>query len=468
MSKHSRLNPSRVRNPRQSPRPSSGLVESCESRILMAIDVAIGTGTAARSLAFIDADGTTGTVRVAGGAATVQLDGTNLTQTPAGSTVTVGGTNVVMTGITITGTNPSVTISTTPVGDGKVTLGGITAAGPVRAVTGRGVILGGTTSLSNGIGKLDVGATQNATITITRAGQALLQDAAVTIGTAQDTSINSQQPLRQLRVGSWAAGDPAVPDGVTTLRINKLQSAGDFAADIALSGNGQLVGAPVLGNAKITGALASGNWNVAGKTSRVAAGSVGSGWSGTFGDLARFSTTGDLAGNLTAASINSLSAGTMTGADIRVSRTVAEGGQALNRLSARGAMINTTVRSDGNIGTVSAASMNDCIIFAGIQGGRPQLPDAAADFVSGATIRNVTIRNRLPAPAFNDSKIAAANLGRINLGEVQVTNGGDVFGLAGQAIDSFSAVSNGTPMRGVSLTEPSQTLVFTDFVVRVF
>jgi hypothetical protein len=468
MSKHSRLNPSRRRNSAQSSCPSSGLIESFESRILMAIDVAVGTGTAARSVAFIDADGTTGSIRVSGGAATVTFDGTNLTQTPAGSAVTVGGTNVVMTGITITGTNPSVTITTTPVGDGKVTLGGITAAGPLNALTGRGVILGGTTLLSNGIGKLDLGAMQNATVTINRGNLARLQDAAVTIGTAQDTTITSQQPLRQLRVGSWGVGSPAAADSITTLRINKLQSAGDFAADIVLSGNGQVVGAPVLGNAKITGALTSADWNVSGKTSRISAGSVGSDWTGTFGDVAKFSTTGNLAGDLNAGSINSLSAGTITGAGITLNRTVAEGGPALNRLSARGAMIDTNVRSAGDIGTVSAASMTNCIIYAGMQGGRPQLPDSAADFASGATIRNVTIRNRIPAPAFNDSNIAAATLGRINLGAVQVTNGGTAFGLAAQTLNSLSATNNGTPIRAAQLTEPTQSLDFTDFEVRIF
>ena len=109
-------------------------------------------------------------------------------------------------------------------------------------------------------------------------------------------------------------------NSITTLRVNTLQSAGDFASDLALSGNGQAVGAPVLGNTRVGGALAAGDWNVAGKTVRVAAGSVGNGWSGTFGNLASLAVAGDLAGDVTADSINSVAANTMTGARITLNQ----------------------------------------------------------------------------------------------------------------------------------------------------
>ena len=119
-------------------RPMPVAVETCEARTLLAIDVTVGTGAPARSLTFTDADGTVAVVRAAGGTATVTLDGTNLTQTTARSGVTVGGA-AAMTVMSLAGPNPGVTV-TTKGGDGRVTLGGLTAAGPVRGLDRKSVV----------------------------------------------------------------------------------------------------------------------------------------------------------------------------------------------------------------------------------------------------------------------------------------------------------------------------------------
>ena len=451
--------------------PSSSQVESFERRILFAIDVSIGTGNPAQTVSFTDADGTVATIHAAGGAATVTFDGTGVASSTTGRAATVTGTNVTMTNLVITGTNPSVTVRTAG-GDGRVSLGGLSAAGPVRTFSGRGVDFTGAATLSNGIGKLELSRAQAATITINRSGQARLQDASATILAVQDTTIASQQPFRLLRVGGWAAGIPGQPDSITTPRINVLQSGTDFNADVTLSGNGQVVGRPVLGNARVLGALALGAWNVAGKTSRVAAGSVGSNWSGTFGDVANFTTAGDLAGNITADSINVLNANTITNAEVTLNRPFAQGPRAtaLNRLNVRGAISNADIRTTANIGTVSAASITGSTIFAGVNGGGSNLPTAATDFANAATIRNVTIRNRGTTPAFVDTNIAASGLGRMNLGAVQVSNGGQPFGLAALAVQSLSAVrtDTGAPVRGARLTDPADGLDLVDFKVRIF
>lgn len=462
----------RTSRPLSNRRPCT-LVEPVEPRLLFAMDVAVGVGAPARSVVFTDTDGTTATIRVAGGAGTITFDGANLTQATAGTTVTVGGTNVEMTNLVMTGTNPKVTVRTTAAGaDGRVGLGGMSAVGPVGAVSGRDVVLRGITTLSNGIGRLDLAGVQNATITINRGAAARLLDASLGLGVVQDASITSQQPLRILRVGSWAAGDSGQPDQVTTPRINTLQSAGEFAADLSLSGNGQAVGRPILGNARIVGALPAGTWDVAGRASRVAAGSVGGDWEGNFGAVSVIQVAGDMAGDLTAEAINSLSANTITDADIRLTRAFAPRAVGINRLRARGAITGTNIRSTADIGTVSAASMSNSIIFAGVGtgggGGNGALPASAAEFVNAAAIRNVTVRNRSGTPAFVDSSIAASTLGRMSLGAVQVANGGDPFGLAANEVRSVSALNGATPIRGARLTEPAQSLDLTDFEVRIF
>jgi hypothetical protein len=455
------------------PAPVPAAVESFEPRLLFAIDVTIGTGQPAQSLVFTDADGTAAQIRAAGGTARITFDGTTVAQSTSGRTVTVTGTGVTMTNLVMEGTNPNVAVRTTG-GNGTVTLGALNAAGPVRGFSGRGVILGGTSTLNNGIGLLELSGAQTATITINRSGQARLQDASITILNAADTTITSQQPMRQLRVGSWGAGIPGQPDSVTTPRINVLQSAGDFNANLALSGNGQVVGRPVLGSVKVLGALASGTWNVAGKTSRISAGSVASGWSGTFGDVANFSTTGDLSGSLTADSIKALGANTITNANIALNRAFAARATALNRLNARGAITGTRIQSNADIGTVSAASMTGSSIFAGMANGggggaARNLPTDVSAFVTQATIRGVTIRTR-GTPSYVGSNIAASTLGRMNLGTIQVANGGTPYGLAAQTIQSLSGQRNdtGETRHAVRLTEPTDTISVGDFVARVF
>ena len=444
------------------------VVEKFESRVLMAIDVAIGTGAPARSAVFTDADGTIAQIRVAGGAATITFDGPVVSQSTSGGVTTVTGTGVTMTNLVVSGTNPGVNI-TTRGGDGRVTLGGMSAAGPVNAVSGRGVVLGGVTTLSNGIGRLDLAGAQGATITINRGAEARFQDASLSLGDVVDTSITSQQPFRQMRVASWAAGSAAV-DQVTTPRINTIQSAGDFAANVALSGNGQVVGRPVLSNARIGGGLTGGAWNVAAKTGSVSAGSVGAGWSGTFTDVANFRVLGDLAGDVTANTINSLSAASMTGAEVRSTQPFAATATGLNRINVRGAISNANIRADSNIGTVTAGSITGSRIYAGVtnqggQGGRA-LPADTTRFASASTIRGVGVRGR---GTFADTNIAAATLGRMSLGAVNVLNGGTPFGLAALEVRSVNALGlNGNPIRGARLTEPTQSIKDGDFEVRVF
>ena len=445
--------------------------------MLFAIDVTLGTGSPSQALEFTDADGTVARLRVSGGAATLTFDGNPVGQSTSGRLTTVTGTGVTMTNMVLSGASPSVAVRAAG-GDGSVALGGLSAAGPVRGIAAPGVVLTGPATLSNGIGRLTLGGARDTTLTINRSGQALLQDASVSIGSVTDAAITSQQPMRQLRVGSWGLGNENQSNTVTTTRINVLRCAGDFNAGLALSGNGQAVGQPVLGNAKVVGALASGAWDVAGKTGRVAAGSVGSGWNGTFGELSSFSTPGDFAGSITANTINSLGAGSLTNAGIDVTRAFAKGATALNRLNVRGAIAGTRVRSGADIGSVSAASFTGSSVFAGVAngGGGPggggaarSLPADATAFVAPATIKSVTIRTR-GTPSFVGSNIAASTLGRINGGTIQVDNGGAPYGLAAQTIRSLSGQRNdtGETRHVAGLTDPSDTIIVGDFQARVF
>src|SRR5688500_1625467 len=142
-------------------------------------------------MTFTDADGTAAVVRVKDGTATVTLDGPALTQTTANNAVTVNGA-AVMTHMVLTGANPTVYVRTRG-GDGFVTLGGVSAAGPVNAIFGRGLIVGGVLNFASGTGELDVGGVRNATITLSRGAGAGPAGTCLILGDVDGGAVNSAQ-----------------------------------------------------------------------------------------------------------------------------------------------------------------------------------------------------------------------------------------------------------------------------------
>jgi hypothetical protein len=313
----------------------------------------MGQGAQAQSVRFTDSDGTVSTLSVRGGSATVRFNGTNITQVLSGRTTVVSGTNVSVGQVVLAGPNPNATVETVG-GDGKVDIGGITAAGWVRRFSGRGVVLKGASTFDTAVGQLNVA---------------------------------------------------AAADGTT-------------------------ISAPFVRNLRVSG---------------------------------------DLAADITAGSINALTAGSITSSNIVLTLAPAAKAVGLNSLSSTGAITNSLIRSAANIGTVTAGSISGSSIYAGVSattGGF--LPTAVGDFASASSIRGVTVRNRGTTPGFANSDVAASALGRMNLGLVQVDNAGVPFGLAADTIQSLSAVgAGGAPIRRGVLTDASQSIDQTDFKVRV-
>lgn len=397
---------------------TGAVVDDTFQVVVGAMDVALGAVGQPKSVAYTDADGTTGIITVTGGTASVRFTGVDLTQTPVRNVVQVAGTNAEALNITVTGGAPTINVRTTG-GDGRVVLNGITSAGTLRNFLGKSVILRGNTNIAGGLGKLDVFGTEDATIVLN--GAASAAGSSITIGSATDTDLNSATPVRTLRFGSWTGTD-ADPDSIVAQTIGTLQSRGAFAGDVSVLG--------AVNNVTVLGDL-----------------------SGTFG----------------AGSIRSLRAASLTGANITLTQAFAPTAQSLGRLTTTGAITNSNIRSAGNVGTITALSMSGSTVYAGVNtpDGGP-LPDSADDFVAPATVRGVTIRNRA-APSFLASNVAASVLGRMNLGVVQRENAGVPFGLAAQTLASLNAADVAQArIRAARFTEPSQSLDLSDFEVRIF
>ena len=424
------------------------------------LDVPLGTG-GSRAVTFTDADGTAATISVAGGTATVRFTGTGLSQQPAGRDVAVSGTTLALDTITVTGGTPSVTVRGAG-GNGEVLVNGITAPTTVRSFSGRNAVLTGTSNFAGGVGRLDVLRTAAATIIVGGA------NSAVRIGTATDTDFTAAGPVRQLRAGSWGGTD-ADPDVITAPALGSFQVTGDFTGNLNLTGT---AGARALNSARIGGAAATGTWIVSGPVGSVSAGAIGPIWSGNFaGPVNSFKVTGNLSGALTAPSVRSVSAGSVTSAAITLTQAPTPGVTNLGSLRSAGAVSGTNVRSNGNIGTVTAGSIDSSSIFAGvIEPGGPAvaLPDGPDDFVPGVSIRAVNVRNRT-APSFVASYVAAASLGKLNLGMANTNNAGVPFGVAALDIASFSATdTTGDSLRAARLDDPSDSVNSGDAHIRVF
>ena len=397
---------------------TGAVTEDTFTVVVGATDVAVGAVGQPKSIAYTDADGTVGRITVSGGTATVRFTGVDLAQTTVRNVVQLAGGNAEVLNITATGGAPVINVRAAG-GDGALVVNGITAAGSVRSFLGRPVILRGATNIAGGIGRMDLLRAEDATVNLN--GAITAGGSTVTLGSASDTDFNSATPVRTLRFGTWGGTD-ADPDTIVAQSIGNLQSGGAFAADVNVTG--------AVGNVTVLG---------------------------------------DLSGTFAAGSVRSIRAASVTGASIFLNQAFAPTGQSLGRLTATGAISGTNIRSAGNIGTVTALSLANSNIFAGIN--PPDgltLPDSADDFVAPATIRGVTIRNRA-APSFVASNVAASVLGRLNLGVVQTANGGVPFGVAAQTLTSLNAVDPaGVSLRRTGATEPAQGFESADFKVRIF
>jgi cyclophilin family peptidyl-prolyl cis-trans isomerase len=427
-------------------------------------DVNVGEGTTARTVTYTDADGTVGVVTVNGGTARITFEGGGVTQTPSGRNIDVTGTGLEMASLTAIGGTPSVTVKTKGGGDGVLSLGGLNG-GAIRSFSGKTVVLKGTSNIQQGIGRLDLAQTQAASITIGAPADPRLTPAITIGGAATDTDITSAGAIKSLRVGSWGSTD-AEADTVSTPMLASLQSNGDFGGSLTLTG---AQSGNTINTAKVKGAV-SGTWAVAGFAGNVSAGSTAASWVANFGgSLRTLAVAGDLSGTVTANSINTVKAGSVTGANLTLTQPAAAGAVALRSLNSKGAMANTNLRATASdIGTVAALSITNSTIFAGFNPENAALPTALTDITGNTTIRGVTVRNR-SAASFVNSDVAAHNIGKLNLGVVQTANAGVPFGAAADSITSVVANdAAGARLKFSRLDDPVESKTSADFVLRVF
>lgn len=187
---------------------------------------------------------------------------------------------------------------------------------------------------------------------------------------------------------------------------------------------------------------------------------------------------GAFAENLSAASIASFTAGSITGGTWSVSgnaASVTAGNIAnwtanfgtLGKLTSKTSITNSVVHSAGNVGSVAASTLTGSTIFAGVAAlpGGQTLPAAASDFAASASITSLRTKT------FVNSDVAAQTLGRFTLGQVTTANGGTPFGVVGHTLQALTATSAGKTLRLKNVTgaaEVSAALTASGFAAADF
>jgi cyclophilin family peptidyl-prolyl cis-trans isomerase len=165
--------------------------------------------------------------------------------------------------------------------------------------------------------------------------------------------------------------------------------------------------------------------------------------------------------NVSASSIGTFTAGSITGGTWNVSGNVGSvtAGSisnwtanvgTLGKLTTKSTLANSVVHSAGNVGTVAASTIMGSTIMAGVVGVPVGTVPPAVTGGSAATLSTVHTK------AFSNSNIAAETLGRLTLGTVTTANAGTTFGVTGHTIQALTATSAGKTLRLKNVTTAAE------------
>ena len=109
---------------------------------------------------------------------------------------------------------------------------------------------------------------------------------------------------------------------------------------------------------------------------------------------------------------------------------------AIKSLSVAGFVNNATIRTFGDIGTVSFGGMNASNLFLGVS----ERPDDLSDFGDALTLKSFTIKgiSGFTGDLFIDSQVAAANINTVKVKGVATASGDSDFGFVADAIKSYN------------------------------
>jgi hypothetical protein len=366
-----------------------------------------------------------------------------------------------------------VTITTAP--SKRTTVQDIIINGALASLTGRTTDLTGDITARGAVPQItlgDVKGPSEVRLNTRRAVLARPPQLSMTFRDVDDCSIDTGGlAIGSLRAARWLNTD-GMADSIQAPGLNMLmvlgrtiyangkitRIAGDFEAGLSLTG-ALPARRPAISYAVISGRLggrlADAAWDVGGNVGTLRAGSVGDKFAGDFtGTIGSLSTIGNLSGTWSMLAIRSVRVGdSLVGANLTLTQAAAPKSlaMALGYMSVRRWIDASSVESAGTIGSLTAGAIRDSDVFAGVSqtrdsdgDGRADMPDPDTDFdvLALAAIKTVTINGiRGEEFAVARSNIAAANLGRIAIGQVDGDNAGKRFGVTGKHLGGLRCAS---------------------------
>lgn len=423
------------------------------------------------SLHFVDANKSAGDISISGpGSAVVDMAGDSL-QVRGGR---VRGSNQEVLGITVTGTTAatSITINGRPRKGHTLTVGDITADGPLAMIRVKRAEVVGDITAGGAVRNITMDAAASGTIT-TGSGAKTTK---LAVGNFADENFNSGTPISGITALAWSSTDN-VDETLSAPFIGRVFAFGAFEPGLQLSGAG--AGHETLGHF-VAGGFVGGTWTIHGPSAPLRMGGSTPGWNATFDSLPNIVTT-TLEGSLTVPSLKFIRVlGSVQGASLNFTAPFAAGAKDLGSLQVRHGILGSAIQSAGNIGPISAMELEGSLVTAGLGtlGSGEALPTVATDFASPAKIDSISLHpHGRGVVGFVASDVAAATVGPLSLGTTEVNNGGTTFGVAAHSIANltahdlthkqFLAFSKVTTAAQVAQQVAARHLTLDDFTIRI-
>jgi hypothetical protein len=429
----------------------------------------VDLGPQRRSVTFVQSDQTLATITLSGpGTGVVEFGGDQLSI--AGQRLR--GLNQDLQSITLSGTTGASSLVITGVARKRRTvfanIGDITSDGALGTLRIKNAVARGDVSIAGGVRVMNVDFARQGQITLGGSAAPLI----FTLSSFTDENLTTSSPIATINAMDWVNSD-SVSEALIAPYISRLHSTYTFGPGVQLSGTG--APARTLGFIRVGGTI-GGTWMVAGPSAPLLISGTNSDFDGTFDSLPYMLDRGSFTGTLTVPTISSVQIrGEMFDGAIRLSGS----GKTLGHLFVRGVIVNSVIVSNGNLGPISAAALQNSVVFAGVgqlaQG--QQLPQATTDFATAAVIQSISLHPNAKTLGFFNSDIAAATIGSLALSTTRTSNNQIAFGVAGESIGRITAHDLTTRrfivLRG--LTSPdvlaqqiaAQHITLTDMVITV-
>ncbi len=352
---------------------------------------------------------------------------------PGSGVVDVVGSDATLVNITTNDTTDKSHLSIQTATDNPTDITGLQINGSLSSLQAPHVMLEGDLTVTGTILLLVLaGASGEHTLSINGTGA----DGSLQLGDVSDLTVDTAEPLSSLTDTQWTNLDTT--DLITAPFIKLLSSAGNFGAGLAVGSGGA-----ALETVRVGGAITQGNWAIDGTTDSIIAGSTDITWNTDFrGAVNLLEVNGTASGSITAASIKTLRVkDDFTSVDLTLTSDGTTKSPSLGTFSVGGTIDNSSVNSDGDIDSIHTGGIQDSNIFAGVSSTASALPTSASDFSTSAEIVSLVVTGvKGQTFAVTDSNIAAAQIGRVYLADVDTSSDGTTSGIASESLASFTQV----------------------------